>query len=86
MGEFLLFSTLLNPAVKDHNRGRHLRVEECKKGEAYDKIGEVQRKACSGQKRVNKNAFNFSTQKESKANGTEIIIHESARIKTANKL
>lgn len=33
-------------------------------------------------KKVNKNAFNFLTQKESKANGTEIIIRNMAQLES----
>lgn len=35
-------------AVKDHNKGRHLRVE------AYDKIGEVQRRHAQDEKKLKK--------------------------------
>lgn len=35
-------------AVKDHNKGRHLRVE------AYDKIGEVQRRHAQDEKNKKK--------------------------------
>lgn len=36
-------------AVKDHNKGRHLRVE------AYDKIGEVQRRHAQDEKNKKRN-------------------------------
>lgn len=52
-------------AVKDHNKGRHLRVE------AYDKIGEVQRRHAQDEKNKKRNGgeqkcADFSTQRDQK--------------------
>lgn len=52
---------------------------ECKKGEAYDKIGEVQIRHAQDKKGEQK-CFQLLDSKESKANGTEIIIPNMAQL------
>lgn len=47
---FSVSSLLHDLAVKDYNRGRHLRVEGVKQRGAYDKIGEVQRRHAQDKK------------------------------------
>lgn len=85
-------ATVLALAVKDHSRGRHLGVESVKKGTGLWQDWWGAKKACSGQKTGEQKCFQLLDSKESKANGTEIIIRHMAQLeykkikKTANSL
>ena len=76
-------ATALELAVKDHSRGRHLRVESVKKGTGLWQDWWGAKKACSGQKTGEQKCFLDS--KESKANGTEIIIRHMAQLELKKK-